>query len=99
MISWQRRPAPVMIDVGGVPRGPKMLRYTLWLAAIILATPAGPARADGPDAARIERLVRQLGSAKFEEREAATKALDAAGEIALPALKKALQSDDLELRL
>jgi hypothetical protein len=49
------------------PSLPKMLRHTMWLAAIILAGLAGHARADGPDDTRIERLVRQLGSEKFED--------------------------------
>jgi hypothetical protein len=85
---------------GRVSRGPKMLRYPVWLAAFVVAGLACHARADGPDAARIERLVRQPGSEKFAEREAASKkALDAAGQAALPALKKATDSDDLEFYL
>src|SRR5947209_2193312 len=49
--------------------------------------------------ARIESLIAQLGSREFRERDAATKALDAIGRLALPALRKAATaSDDLEGR-
>jgi hypothetical protein len=47
---------------------------------------------------RIDRLVEQLGSPKFPEREAATKELDAVGEPALDALKKAAASAEPEKR-
>jgi len=55
-----------------------MLRHTMWLAAFILAALAGHAEADGMDDARIERLIRQLGSEKFAEREAASRTLEEA---------------------
>jgi WD40 repeat protein len=47
---------------------------------------------------KVERLIRQLGSEKFAEREAATKALEAIGEPALEALRRATRDGDLELR-
>ena len=47
---------------------------------------------------RIERLVALLGSEEFAEREAATEALAEAGAEALPALRRALTSDDVEVR-
>jgi hypothetical protein len=50
------------------------------------------------DTAKIERLVRQLGSERFAEREAASKALDDIGEPALLALRKVRESTDLEVR-
>jgi hypothetical protein len=62
----------------------------LWLMA-------APAAADKDDAARIDKLIEQLGSGSFQEREAATKALDALGAPALEKLKKASQSDDVEV--
>lgn len=46
----------------------------------------------------IFHLVAQMGSQKYAEREAATRALDELGVTALPALRKALQADDLEVR-
>jgi uncharacterized protein (TIGR03067 family) len=52
-----------------------------------------------PSAAEIDKLVHQLGSRRFAEREAATKALEKAGEPALAALRKAATSDpDAEVR-
>ena len=49
--------------------------------------------------AKIDRLIKQLGSDKFEEREAASKALEAIGEPARDALRKAESgSDDPEVR-
>ena len=62
---------------------------------------------DGPSApvrkphkqAEIEKLIAQLGSANFKVREDATDALLKIGENAVPFLRKALQSHDLETRL
>src|SRR5262245_22058117 len=51
-----------------------------------------------PRAAEVERFIAQLGSDAFAEREAASKRLEAIGEPALEALRKALTSDDLEVR-
>src|SRR6266849_3271622 len=60
-----------------------------------LPTNAAPA----PDAAKIDKLIAQLGSAKFDEREQATKDLDAIGAPALEALRKATKSEDAEVRM
>src|SRR5262249_35590345 len=47
----------------------------------------------------VDRLIRQLGSSKFDEREAAAKALEAVGEEALEPLRKAAnRSEDAEVR-
>ncbi|HEY7312221.1 MAG TPA: hypothetical protein VH643_22850 [Gemmataceae bacterium] len=47
----------------------------------------------------VERLIRRLGSDRFAQREAASKALDAIGEPALEALRKTREaSDDAEVR-
>jgi len=46
-----------------------------------------------------EELVKKLADEKYEVREQATKDLIAMGDAAAPALEKALQSDDLEVRL
>jgi hypothetical protein len=49
--------------------------------------------------AQVERLICQLGSDDFGEREAASKALEAIGEQALPALRKAsTECDDAEVQ-
>ena len=50
-----------------------------------------------PDAAAIAKLVKQLGSPDFTEREAATKALEAIGFPALDALRKAAKDNDAEV--
>src|SRR5262245_23581464 len=48
---------------------------------------------------RVDRLIRQLGDEEFDKRESASKALDAIGEPALNALRKAAaSSEDLEIR-
>jgi uncharacterized protein (TIGR03067 family) len=49
-------------------------------------------------AARVARLVEQLGHDVFEKREAATKELDAIGGQALDALRKATSHEDAEIR-
>lgn len=55
--------------------------------------------ADQYQAQEIQRLIGQLGSARFSEREAASKALDKFGEDALDALKRAkASSPDCEIR-
>src|SRR5262249_11728540 len=46
---------------------------------------------------QITRLITQLGSRRFAERETATRTLDTLGAPALPALKKASQVDDPEI--
>ena len=52
-----------------------------------------------PDAIRIDGLIEQLGSEVFAEREAATKALDRIGVLALEPLRRASEiSDDAEIR-
>lgn len=57
-----------------------------------------PSSKKAADAAEIARLIHQLGSDDFTEREAASNALDALGETALPALRKAQDNSDLEIR-
>src|SRR5262245_46428223 len=47
---------------------------------------------------RVARLIRQLGDDEFARREAASKELDAIGEPALDALRKATSHSDLEVR-
>lgn len=66
---------------------------------LLAATLLGLATAHADDAgSRIDRLIGQLGSPRFTEREAATKELDALGPAALPALKKATASTEPETR-
>jgi hypothetical protein len=51
-----------------------------------------------PDGKEIERLVKQLGSGEFKEREAASNALGKIGKPALTALRKAAKGSDPEIR-
>src|SRR6185437_12792105 len=59
-----------------------------------LPSPAGEA----VNAEKIDKLIEQMGSGTFAEREKATKQLDAIGVPALAALRKAVKSDDAEVR-
>jgi hypothetical protein len=70
------------------------------LAGLALATYAAPPlpASGSPGAADLRRLIEQLGSASFNEREEASAALDAAGEPALPGLRIAAESEDAEVR-
>jgi hypothetical protein len=61
-------------------------------ACAALAVPATP-----PSGEQIDKLIAQLGSSSFRQREAATKELEALGEPALGALKKATTSGDMEV--
>jgi hypothetical protein len=65
------------------------------LASLILLSGPSPLRADP---AEIQRLVAQLGSPKFAQREAASRRLEAIGPAALDALRQATESDDTEVR-
>jgi hypothetical protein len=53
--------------------------------------------AEPPDAAAVAKLVKQLGSDDFQDREAATKALADIGLPALDALRKAAKDEDAEI--
>ncbi|MHC4933521.1 MAG: HEAT repeat domain-containing protein, partial [Planctomycetota bacterium] len=70
-------------------RKPLLLLLPLALVGAVLAQ----------DSASPEDLVRQLGDDDYAVREGATKKLVEMGEKAVPALEKALQSEDLEVRL
>ena len=77
-------------------------RYTMrrLLAAVgVLAVGAGGAAADAPPGPRLDGLVRQLGDARYRDREAAARELLRAGPDAVPALRAALTgSPDPEVR-
>ncbi|HTU22111.1 MAG TPA: WD40 repeat domain-containing protein [Gemmataceae bacterium] len=75
------------------------MRYLLKLSPllVVLIVPflAGAAEPTKED---IARLIKQLGSDAFTEREAASKQLAAIGEPVLEQLKKAVDADDIEMR-
>ena len=61
--------------------------------------PSKPARLPGETPAAIDRLLKQLGSNDFRQREAASRALEAIGEPALEALRRAATKNaDIEIR-
>ncbi len=80
------------------------MRGHYWLPALVLVLGMGlpgllPApAAESAEAARIARLIEQMGSGNFEEREKATEALEAIGVPALEALRKAADSEDVEVK-
>src|SRR5579859_868687 len=74
-----------------------MPRGVFCLPLLMLLPPAG-APAAPPGEAEVARLIKQLGSDVFAEREAASRELAKAGEAALGALEWAARSDDAEVR-
>jgi hypothetical protein len=79
-------------------RASLLLALLAGLGLTTLSSLPAPAADPRPSAAKLRQLIDQLGSASFTEREEATAALDAAGEPALPGLRKAVESDDAEVR-
>jgi hypothetical protein len=73
---------------------PALLVGTLGLGLLVVSGRAE----EKADANHIARLVAQLGSNSFDQREEATRLLDTIGPAALPALHKAENSDDAEVR-
>ena len=66
--------------------------------AVLFAALAFAALGADPGRVASDRLIRQLGSDSYDEREAASAALKAMGEAALPTLLQALGSPDPEVR-
>src|SRR5579871_706437 len=75
-----------------------MLRILLSLAMVLLIALVSRSEPPQPTDADIDRLVKQLGSDKFSERQKAGEQLDAIGEPALESLRKASTSGDAEMR-
>ena|SRR5438552_297934 len=71
---------------------PRLFALPLLLPLIAAAPPAGPSGSE------VARLIGQLGDDDFDTREDATARLKRIGEPAFDALRKALRSDDLEVR-
>src|SRR5579875_2485814 len=74
-----------------------MRRYLL-LVVIVMLVLSPYVQSGDPDPARIQHLIQQLGSDKFHEREAASKALEEIGEPTLELLQNATESEDAEIR-
>jgi hypothetical protein len=71
------------------------MKHRLSIICLLFIWGAGTFAADPPS---IDKLVEQLGSPRFAERERASKALRERGPDALPALRKALKTTDEEVR-
>jgi hypothetical protein len=85
------------VAAGFVVGGQAMQRYSpgaVVLFGLVLVAALG-ADSQAPDS-RIGTLIKQLGSDRFNEREKARHALEKIGEAALPALRQATKSPDLE---
>src|SRR5258708_37629400 len=93
---WSAR-LPFALDDGDFIM-PLCTRFLLLILGLgIVGLLAGPVAADN-DAEKIDQLIEQLGSGTFKDRESATKALDAIGAPALEKLRKAAESEDLEIK-
>jgi tetratricopeptide (TPR) repeat protein len=75
---------------------PALIVVMLALSSVGLAQPSPPQRPPSP--AEVERLVAQLGSSSFAEREAAAARLKGLGKAAHEALRRAALSKDPEVR-
>src|SRR6266508_1290678 len=79
-----------------------MRHLCVWFALLLglgVALNAVPSRAaDKADAETIEKLVKQLASGRFAAREQAQKKLEEIGLPALDALKKAVETGDMETK-
>jgi len=69
-----------------------------WLLIALSALAASPPPPSAPKPADVGRLLGQLGSDSYPEREAASRALEAIGEPALPSLRQARRSNDPEVQ-
>src|SRR5262245_25080520 len=79
--------------------GTRLIVVLCLAVGLACAIGLGIVGADGSkEAEQIAGLVRQLGHKEFAKREAASKELDAIGEPALPALRKAISDPDAEIR-
>jgi hypothetical protein len=74
--------------------------FISWLVFLCAFAPLrGPVFGQAPDATRVELHIKQLGSKKFHEREAAARELQRLGRVALPALRQAsTKAADPEVR-
>jgi hypothetical protein len=76
----------------------RVVRFLLAATLVLLLGQATGGEPAGPKDPEIDRLIKQLGSDSFEEREAASRKLEEIGELALPALHKEVGSQDAEIR-
>ncbi len=76
------------------------MRNAAGVLVLLTILTLGPGRTPAckPDERAVSRLIGQLGSRKYAEREAAARKLAAVGEPALPALRRAARTAELEIR-
>jgi hypothetical protein len=92
----------LLLALGGVG-GNELLQYlpteAYWkIKGVAVSADAMLAELAPPKAPDVEAFVRQLGSERFDERERAAQEIRKAGPTALPALRKAQDSGDAEVR-
>ncbi len=75
----------------------RCLAVVIAVAAIAAAIRAEEPKSGAPEK-EMKRLIDQLGSERFQDREQATRQLAQLGKSALPGLKEATQSPDAEVR-
>jgi uncharacterized protein (TIGR03067 family) len=85
-------------EFAGRVRPGSILQVVVGLGFVVGAEAAHAEPGQGTNRQRIAALIRQLGDDDFEKREAASEELDAIGEPALDALRKATSDDDAEIR-
>lgn len=74
------------------------MRTRLLTSAALLVVLAGNSVAADESPSRIAGLIAKLASPRYAEREAASRSLDALGDVVLEPLRAALRSDDAEVR-
>src|SRR5436190_22179965 len=79
--------------------GIAMTRTSRWLAVILLVGLVASGWPADPSPRDIEALVQQLGAPRFRDRELAMQTLIKIGKPAVPALRAALASEDLEVQM
>jgi RNA polymerase sigma factor (sigma-70 family) len=96
-VTKLRTAAAVLLAASLLAGGAAGLVYD---SIVTAADEDGPAKITGKDtdADRVAKLIEQLGSDTFADREAASRELERVGSAALEALRKAAQSADLEIR-
>jgi hypothetical protein len=95
----RRIPAVLVLAVGAVGLGVALAMLSPGRAAEPMETPAkNVGRLLAQLDEEVQKLIRQLGSRSFKARKAAIKQLTDIGRPALPMLRKAVKSSDLEVR-
>jgi hypothetical protein len=95
-VEAEPAPEPVFKEIPAMRT--RYLLATLIVAGLALVISLPSPAGEAPSKEKIDKLIEQMGSGTFREREKATKELAAIGLPALEALRKATKSDDAEVR-